>query len=210
MNKKRTRELKSIDNLLSIMDDLREACPWDKKQTFESLRHLTIEEVYELSDSLLSDNSDDIKNELGDILLHIVFYSKIASESNLSGVPKNLPSLIMALRVQEKASGIGFDWTSKVDVKNKIFEELRELDDEIQKKDTVKMKSELGDLLFSIVNFSRFIGVNADDALQESNLKFIKRFKFMEESIKKNNIDIENINTNDWDKLWNQSKKIYK
>ena len=97
-----------------------------------------------------------------------------------------------------------------MDVKNKIFEELRELDYEIQKKDTVKMKSELGDLLFSIVNFSRFIGVNADDALQESNLKFIKRFKFMEESIKKNNIDIENINTNDWDKLWNQSKKIYK
>ena len=260
MNKKRTRELKSIDNLLSIMDDLREACPWDRKQTFESLRHLTIEEVYELSDSLLSNNSDEIKNELGDILLHIVFYSKIASESNLfdisdvansickklvkrhphvygkinvksaaevkynwerikkkekkdgilSGVPKNLPSLIMALRVQEKASGIGFDWTSTVDVKNKIFEELRELDDEIEKKDAVKIKSELGDLLFSIVNFSRFIGVNPDDALQESNLKFIKRFKFMEELIKKNNIEIDNIKTNDWDKLWNQSKKIYK
>ena len=116
----------------------------------------------------------------------------------------------MALRVQEKASGIGFDWTSTVDVKNKIFEELRELDDEIEKKDAVKIKSELGDLLFSIVNFSRFIGVNADDALQESNLKFIKRFKFMEESIKKNNIEIDNIKTNDWDKLWNQSKKIYK
>ena len=221
-----------IEKLIKIMDELREKCPWDKKQTIQSLRHLTIEEVYELSESIQNQNYDEIKKELGDLLLHIVFYSKIASENNkfsfddviedickklvdrhphiygdmslsseadvksnwekiklkegrksiLSGVPKSLPTLIKSYRIQEKVSGIGFDWKLKKDVISKIKEEINELEVEINN-DTNKIEDEFGDLLFSLINYSRFLKINPDDALNKTNQKFIKRFKKMENII---------------------------
>ena len=221
-----------IEKLIKIMDELREKCPWDKKQTIQSLRHLTIEEVYELSESIQNQNYDEIKKELGDLLLHIVFYSKIASENNkfsfddviedickklvdrhthiygnlnvsseddvksnwekiklkegrksiLSGVPKSLPTLIKSYRIQEKVSGVGFDWKLKKDVISKIKEEINELEVEV-KKDTSNIEDEFGDLLFSLINYSRFLKINPDDALNKTNEKFIKRFKKMENII---------------------------
>ena len=221
-----------IEKLIKIMDELREKCPWDKKQTIQSLRHLTIEEVYELSESIQNQNYDEIKKELGDLLLHIVFYSKIASENNkfsfddvvedickklvdrhphiygnlnvsseddvksnwekiklkegrksiLSGVPKSLPTLIKSYRIQEKVSGVGFDWKLKKDVISKIKEEINELEVEVNN-DTSNIEDEFGDLLFSLVNYSRFLKINPDDALNKTNEKFIKRFKKMENII---------------------------
>ena len=224
---------KKIEKLIKIMNELREKCPWDKKQTIQSLRHLTIEEVYELSESIQNQNYDEIKKELGDLLLHIVFYCKIASENNefnlddviediceklvirhphiygnlnvsseddvksnwekiklkdgrksiLSGVPKSLPTLIKSYRIQEKVSGIGFDWKLKKDVVAKIKEEINELEAEINN-NTNNIEEEFGDLLFSLVNYSRFLKINPDDALNKTNKKFIKRFKKMENIIK--------------------------
>ena len=229
-----------IEKLIKIMDELREKCPWDKKQTIQSLRHLTIEEVYELSESIQNQNYDEIKKELGDLLLHIVFYSKIASENNkfsfddviedickklvdrhphiygdmslsseadvksnwekiklkegrksiLSGVPKSLPTLIKSYRIQEKVSGIGFDWKLKKDVISKIKEEINELEVEINN-DTNKIEDEFGDLLFSLINYSRFLKINPDDALNKTNQKFIKRFKKMENIIQNGSKKIE-------------------
>ena len=238
------------------MNELREKCPWDKKQTIQSLRHLTIEEVYELSESIQNQNYDEIKKELGDLLLHIVFYSKIASENNkfsfddviedickklvdrhphiygdmslsseadvksnwekiklkegrksiLSGVPKSLPTLIKSYRIQEKVSGIGFDWKLKKDVISKIKEEINELEVEINN-DTNKIEEEFGDLLFSLINYSRFLKINADDALNKTNQKFIKRFKKMENIIQNGSKKIEDLDLDELNHYWLVAKK---
>ena len=245
--------------LISIMDELREQCPWDKEQTIDSLRHLTLEEVYELSDAILSSNMDEIKKELGDILLHVVFYARIASESGdfniadvidnicdklvhrhphiysdikvkdvkevknnweklklkegknsvLSGVPKSLPSLIKAYRIQEKVKGVGFEWENKDQVLSKVMEEFNELEIEIKNKNQDLVESEFGDLLFSLINYARFIGVNAEDALEKTNKKFIKRFQLMEEELKKDNKDFTNISLSEMNNYWEISKKKY-
>ena len=245
-----------IEKLIKIMDELREKCPWDKKQTIQSLRHLTIEEVYELSESIQNQNYDEIKKELGDLLLHIVFYSKIASENNkfsfddviedickklvdrhphiygnlnvsseddvksnwekiklkegrksiLSGVPKSLPTLIKSYRIQEKVSGVGFDWKLKKDVISKIKEEINELEVEV-KKDTSNIEDEFGDLLFSLINYSRFLKINPDDALNKTNEKFIKRFKKMENIIQNDEKKIDNLNLNELNHYWLIAKK---
>ena len=245
-----------IEKLIKIMDELREKCPWDKKQTNQSLRHLTIEEVYELSESIQNQNYDEIKKELGDLLLHIVFYSKIASENNkfsfddviedickklvdrhphiygdmslsseadvksnwekiklkegrksiLSGVPKSLPTLIKSYRIQEKVSGIGFDWKLKKDVISKIKEEINELEVEINN-DTNKIEDEFGDLLFSLINYSRFLKINPDDALNKTNEKFIKRFKKMENIIQNGSKKIEDLDLNELNHYWLVAKK---
>ncbi|MEP1953962.1 MAG: nucleoside triphosphate pyrophosphohydrolase, partial [Algoriphagus sp.] len=236
----RAEQLSAFDRLLTIMDELREQCPWDKKQTTESLRHLTIEETFELSDAILEGNPDEIKKELGDILLHIVFYAKIGSEegnfdmktiidtlcdklirrhphiygdvtaddeeavkqnwekikltekgntSVLGGVPKSLPALIKAMRIQEKARGVGFDWEEKSQVWEKVEEEMQEFKDEFnaaEKKeiDLEKVSGEFGDLLFSLINYARFININPEEALERTNKKFIKRFQYLEEAAK--------------------------
>ena len=245
-----------IEKLIKIMDELREKCPWDKKQTIQSLRHLTIEEVYELSESIQNQNYDEIKKELGDLLLHIVFYSKIASENNkfsfddviedickklvdrhphiygnlnvsseddvksnwekiklkegrksiLSGVPKSLPTLIKSYRIQEKVSGVGFDWKLKKDVISKIKEEINELEVEINN-DTNKIEDEFGDLLFSLVNYSRFLKINPDDALNKTNEKFIKRFKKMENIIQNDAKKIDNLDLKELNHYWLIAKK---
>ena len=245
-----------IEKLIKIMDELREKCPWDKKQTIQSLRHLTIEEVYELSESIQNQNYDEIKKELGDLLLHIVFYSKIASENNkfsfddiiedickklvdrhphiygdmslsseadvksnwekiklkegrksiLSGVPKSLPTLIKSYRIQEKVSGIGFDWKLKKDVISKIKEEINELEVEV-KNDTSNIEDEFGDLLFSLINYSRFLKINPDDALNKTNQKFIKRFKKMENIIQNGSKKIEDLDLNELNHYWLVAKK---
>ena len=245
-----------IEKLIKIMDELREKCPWDKKQTIQSLRHLTIEEVYELSESIQNQNYDEIKKELGDLLLHIVFYSKIASENNkfsfddviedickklvdrhphiygnlnvsseddvksnwekiklkegrksiLSGVPKSLPTLIKSYRIQEKVSGIGFDWKLKKDVISKIKEEINELEVEV-KNDTSNIEDEFGDLLFSLINYSRFLKINPDDALNKTNEKFIKRFKKMENIIQNDAKKIDNLDLNELNHYWLIAKK---
>ena len=239
------------------MDELREKCPWDKKQTIQSLRHLTIEEVYELSESIQNQNYDEIKKELGDLLLHVVFYSKIASENNkfsledviddickklvdrhphiygdtsvrsvddvksnwekiklkegkksiLSGVPKSLPTLIKSYRIQEKVSGIGFDWKLKKDVISKIKEEINELEIEINN-NTNNVEDEFGDLLFSLVNYSRFLKINVDDALNKTNQKFINRFKKMEKIIENDSKKIEDLDFNELNNYWIIAKNL--
>ena len=256
----RANQLKALDRLLTIMDELRKKCPWDKKQTFESLRHLTIEETYELGDAILDDNLPEIKNELGDLLLHIVFYSKIGSETEdfdfedvansicdklisrhphiygdvtvknenevkenweklklkegknsvLEGVPKSLPALIKANRIQDKVSGVGFDWEEPDQVWKKVQEELSELNEEIKKgtKDTIE--SEFGDVLFSMINYARFINVNPENALEKTNKKFINRFQFLEKAAKKEGKELAEMTLSEMDVYWEQSKKIYK
>ena len=220
---------KAFERLLKIMDELREQCPWDKDQTMDSLRYLTIEELYELSDAILNKDMEEIKKELGDILLHIVFYSRIASETNdfdisdvihavcdklvhrhphiygdvkvkdaievkknweklklkegkksvLEGVPKSLPAIVKSFRIQEKVRGIGFDWDNKNQVWDKVLEEIEELKIEVEKGDKDKIESEFGDVLFALTNYSRFINVNPEDALERTNKRFIKRFQIM-------------------------------
>ena len=252
----RKKQLEAIDRLLTIMDDLREQCPWDRKQTFESLRHLTIEETYELSESLLKGSPEDIKSELGDLLLHIVFYAKIGSEQSsfdiadvanricdkliqrhphvygdievadekevkqnweqlklkhdrkgvLDGVPDSLPSLIKAYRMQEKAAGVGFDWDQTVGVMQKIEEELQEFYDEVDRNDKASAEAEFGDLLFSLVNYARFIGINPDDALSRANQKFRSRFAGMEKKISNRQINMNQLKLDDWEKLWQEVK----
>lgn len=257
MDNKRTQQLKALDRLLTIMEELREGCPWDKKQTFQSLRHLTIEETYELSEALLEEDLDGIKKELGDVLLHIIFYAKIGSEQDafdigdvanfisekliqrhphiygdvsvaddeevkknweqlklkegnnsvLSGVPKSLPSLIMASRMQDKAAGIGFDWDSIDGVKEKIKEELRELEHEITQDNKEKIAAELGDVFFSLVNYARFLGINPDDALASTNNQFRMRFTTMEEAAKSQHLSINSLTAAQWESLWHAAKK---
>ena len=250
-------KLKAFERLLIIMDELRAQCPWDKKQTIESLRHLTIEETYELADAILDENMEDIKEEIGDIMLHMVFYAKIASETNdfdiadslngvcdklverhphiygdtiaeteeevkrnwekiklksgkksvLGGVPKSLPALVKASRIQEKARGIGFDWDNKDQVWEKVKEEIEELKVEIDNKSD-KIEDEFGDVLFSLINYARFIGVNPENALEKTNKKFIKRFQYLEVESKKDGKDLSEMSLEEMDMYWEKAKKI--
>jgi XTP/dITP diphosphohydrolase len=244
--------------VLQIMDDLRSKCPWDKIQTNETLRLLTIEETYELADAILQDSAQDIKKELGDLLLHIVFYSKIAEEKNqfdfadvcnslseklihrhphiygdtivkddnevkqnweslklkegntssLAGVPSALPSLIKAIRIQEKARGVGFDWDHKEQVWDKLNEELCEFHQEVTSdNDPVRLEDEFGDILFALVNYARFYNVNPENALEKANLKFIRRFVEMEKCIAGNNTDFRQLNLDQMEEYWVKAKK---
>lgn len=254
---RRKQSLESFDKLLSIMDELREKCPWDKKQNFETLRHLTIEETYELADAIIENNSSEIKKELGDLLLHIVFYAKIGSEdksfdikdiidslneklirrhphiygnreakdskqveenweeiklregreSTLSGVPKTLPALIKAYRMQDKARGVGFDWDNVDQVWAKVEEEIEELRFEIKSGNKDKIEEEFGDTLFALINYSRFINVNPETALERTNKKFINRFQFIEKEVIKQNKNMKDMTLEELDKIWNQAKK---
>lgn len=253
------RELSEFSRLLEIMDELRLKCPWDKKQTLESLRYLTIEETYELSDAIIDEDLDSIKKELGDLILHIVFYSKIGSEKNafdigdvlesinnklierhphiygdekvatakdvkdnwekikiqkegrksvLGGVPRSLPPLVKAYRMQEKASGVGFDWESDQQVWDKVEEELGELKEEVAKAENGRMEEEFGDLLFALVNYSRFIEVNPEDALEKANMKFKRRFQYLEEHIKKDGKSLFDMSLAEMDVYWEEAKKV--
>ena len=247
---------KAFIRLVEIMDRLREECPWDKKQTIDSLRYLTIEEMYELSDAILDKNMDEIKKELGDLMLHIVFYSRIASEkkhfditdvldsisdklihrhphiygdvvandvkqvkenweklklkegkkSVLEGVPKSLPAIVKAYRIQEKVRGIGFDWQNKNQVWDKVQEEIEEFQREEKKNDAEKMEEEFGDVLFSLVNYSRFVNVNPEDALEKTNKKFIRRFQFMEQKIKEDGLDLSKLSFEQMNNFWDMAK----
>ncbi len=248
--------LDAFGRLLSIMDDLRAQCPWDKKQTMESLSHLTIEEVYELYDAIMDKNLDEVKKELGDIMLHLVFYAKIASETGeftitevlhsvcdklverhphiygdvkastveevkanwekiklksgknsvLEGVPKSLPALVKAIRIQEKARGVGFDWPDEKGVWEKVKEEWNELEDARNKENQADMEEEFGDLMFSLVNLSRFMNINPEEALTKANLKFISRFQWMETTSRENGKAFSDLTINEMDQLWNQAK----
>ena len=250
-------QLQSLERLLDIMDELREKCPWDRKQTFETLRHLTIEETYELGDAILENNLDEIKKELGDLLLHIFFYSKIGSEkksfdiadvanqiadklirrhphiygetnvegadqvvknwediklkegkkSVLEGVPNSLPALVKAYRIQEKVSGVGFDWDKKEAVLEKVKEELDELRTEIDAGDSKKMEAELGDVMFSLVNYARFLRVNPENALERTNKKFIRRFKYIEDKALKSHRKVSELSNEEMEILWEEAKK---
>ena len=246
-----------FDRLLNIMDELREKCPWDQKQTMESLTHLTIEETYELVDSILDKDMSEVKGELGDLLLHIVFYSKIASETNdfdindvinsicdkliqrhphvygneiikneedvnrnwekiklksgkksvLQGVPKSLPAMVKATRIQEKVKGVGFDWDNKEQVFEKVKEEFSELHLEIKRTDNQeKIEKEFGDVLFSMINYARFIGVDPESALERTNKKFIGRFNYLEQEVKKNKLDLMKMTLEEMDLIWDKSK----
>ena len=256
----RESQLKAINRLLDIMDDLREKCPWDKKQTLESLRHLTIEETYELADAILDDNLQEIKKELGDVLLHIVFYAKIGSEKNafdiadvansicdklidrhphiygdikvdneedvkrnweqlklkegktsvLEGVPKSLPAVVKANRIQDKVAGVGFDWEQPEQVWEKVQEELSELNTEIKKGNKENIEKEFGDVLFSMINYARFIGVNPENALEKTNKKFINRFQYLEKAAKKEGKQLSEMSLAEMDVYWEASKKLYK
>ncbi|RYM31465.1 nucleoside triphosphate pyrophosphohydrolase [Brumimicrobium glaciale] len=248
--------LKAFERLLNIMDDLRAKCPWDKKQTLESLRHLTIEETYELADAILDNDLDELKGEIGDVMLHMVFYSKIASEkgafditdvlnaicdklvhrhphiygdviaedeatvkanweklklkegkkSVLQGVPKSLPSLVKAARIQEKVRGIGFDWDDSKQVLAKVHEELAELEVEV-KNNSDQIEQEFGDVMFSMINYARFIGVNPETALERTNKKFIKRFQYMEVKMNEEGKKFDEMNLEQMDVYWEQAKK---
>ena len=252
-------KIKAFERLLIIMDELREQCPWDMKQTMDSLRYLTIEELYELSDAILEKDMPEIKKELGDILLHIIFYSRIASETNdfdiadvinnicekliyrhphiyadvkvsdekevkknweklklkegresvLEGVPKSLPAIVKAFRIQEKVSGIGFDWDNKSQVWEKVLEEIEELKVEIKKGDNDRIESEFGDVLFALTNYARFIDVNPEDALERTNKRFIKRFQIMEKIITKDGLDLSDMKLSEMDIFWEKAKDIY-
>ncbi len=255
--------LLAFERLLNIMDDLRAKCPWDKKQTMESLRHLTIEEVYELSDSILEKDVNEVKKELGDIMLHLVFYAKIGSEqkafditdvlngiceklisrhphiygdvivnneedvkrnweqlklkegnkSVLEGVPVSLPALVKASRIQEKARGVGFDWEKKEQVWEKVEEELQEFKEHFNAEsneliDNENAEKEFGDLLFSLINYARFININPENALEKTNKKFIKRFQYLEQKAKELGKDLQNMSLSEMDIFWEEAKKI--
>ncbi len=254
----REQQLSAFNRLLDIMDELREKCPWDKKQTLESLRNLTIEEVYELGDAIIENDLDEVKKELGDVLLHIVFYAKIGSEkkafdiadvanaisdklisrhphiygdevveteeqvlqnweklklkegnkSVLGGVPKSLPAMVKANRIQEKARGVGFDWDDASQVWEKVQEELIEFQDEVIANNQEKMEDEFGDVLFSLINYARFVNINPENALEKTNVKFIKRFQYLEEKAKLDGKSLENMTLEEMDVYWNQAKKI--
>ena len=249
--------LEAFKRLLDIMDDLRAKCPWDKKQTMETLRHLTIEETYELSDAILDGDLNEVKKEIGDLMLHLVFYSKIGSEkeaftitdvingicekliyrhphiygdvkvqdeeevkanweklklkegntSVLEGVPKSLPSLVKASRIQDKVKGVGFDWEKKEQVWEKVEEEIQEFKVEVEK-GSEKIEDEFGDVLFSLINYARFINVNPDDALEKTNKKFIKRFQYLEAEAKKIGRELSDMTLAEMDVYWNKAKSL--
>lgn len=250
----------SFLRLLKIMDELREQCPWDKKQTIESIRHLTIEETFELSDAILKKDLPEIKKELGDILLHIVFYSRIASETGdfnikdvmdalceklifrhphiygdvkaetpeqvtqnweqlkqkekggnksvLAGVPNSMPALLKAYRIQEKARAVGFDWDKPEQVYDKVKEELAEFELEVKNKNTENAEKEFGDILFSLINYARFLNINPEDALEQTNKKFIKRFAYMETKVKEQGKQIADCKLEELDGYWNEAKNL--
>lgn len=254
----RKDQLKAFDRLLTIMDELREQCPWDKKQTLQSLRHLTIEETYELGDAILDNDLEEVKKELGDLLLHIVFYAKIGSETSdfdiadvaneiceklihrhphiygdvtvaneeevkrnwenlklkegknsvLEGVPQSLPAMVKASRIQDKVAGVGFDWEKPYQVFEKLKEELDELQHEIEAQDQDKIESEFGDVLFSMINYARFLNVNPEDSLERTNKKFIKRFQYLEAKAKENNKTLKDMTLAEMDIFWEEAKKL--
>ena len=257
----RKEQLEAFGQLLDIMDELREKCPWDRKQTFESLRVQTIEESYELTEAILANDMDEVKKELGDLLLHIVFYAKMGSEqgrfdiadvinslcqkliyrhphvfgdekansaeavlqnweqlklkekgrkpSVLSGVPKSLPALVKVYRIQDKTHSVGFDWPEREQVWAKVEEELQEFKTELQADPSSKAtESEFGDLLFSLVNAARLYKINPENALDSTNLKFISRFNYLEEQIKKNGKTLKDTTLEEMDQLWNEAKKV--
>tara|TARA_B100001287_G_C22663638_1_gene521719 strand:- start:236 stop:1012 length:777 start_codon:yes stop_codon:yes gene_type:complete len=253
---KLNKKLKAISKLLDVMDTLRSDCPWDKKQTFKSLRPLTIEETYELAEAILNKNNDEIKKELGDLLLHIIFYSKIASESNyfdigdvansiiekliyrhphifnkrieigenevkknweklklsegnkgvLSGVPKSLPSMLKAIRIQKKVSNVGFEWKKASEVKQKILEEINELEIEIKNNNKDKVEDEFGDVLFSLINYARFLDLDPDYCLEKTNKKFIDRFNLLEKKLQIDNKNFDNVSLLELNEYWEKTK----
>lgn len=250
--------LVGFGRLLTIMDDLREQCPWDRKQTMETLRPLTIEEMYELADAILKNDLDEVKKELGDVMLHLVFYAKIASEkkafditdvlngicekliarhphiygdvkvsgeeevkqnweklklkegkkSVLEGVPNSLPAMVKATRIQEKARGVGFDWDNQEQVWEKLQEELGELKAEVDAGHAEQMEGEFGDLLFSMINYARFLEVNPENALEKTNQKFIKRFQYLESQAAARGLQLQNMSLQEMDAFWNEAKKL--
>ncbi|MEQ9402129.1 MAG: nucleoside triphosphate pyrophosphohydrolase [Cyclobacteriaceae bacterium] len=249
-------KLEAFDRLLTIMDELRENCPWDKKQTMETLRHLTIEETYELSDAIIENDLEEVKKELGDLMLHLVFYARIGSEkkkfdvadvlngvceklirrhphiygdlkvedekevkenwekiklkekgntSVLGGVPKSLPAMVKAMRIQEKARGVGFDWDNKDQVWDKVNEELTEFEAET---DSDKQTAEFGDVIFSLINYARFLDINPEEALERTNKKFISRFQYLEEACKKDGKQFGEMTLEEMDKYWEKAKSV--
>src|SRR5690554_6106276 len=254
----RSDQLQALDRLLTILDELREQCPWDKKQTLESLRHLTIEETYELGDAILDNNLIEVKKELGDLLLHIFFYARIGSEkkafdiadvahaiadklierhphiygdvqvtdeaevkrnweqiklkegkkSVLEGVPKSLPAMVKSSRIQDKVAGVGFDWEQPEQVFEKLKEELEELQDEVYKADYKRMEAEFGDVLFSIINYARFLKIDPESALERTNKKFIKRFQYLEEKSRELSKPLKEMTLAEMDVFWEEAKKL--
>ena len=251
-------QLQAFERLLDIMDDLREKCPWDKKQTLQTLRHLTIEETYELGDAILDNDLNEVKKELGDLLLHIVFYAKIGSETNdfdiadvcndiceklihrhphiysdtvvkdeeevkqnweklklkegkksvLEGVPRSLPALVKASRIQDKVKGVGFDWEESHQVWDKVQEELQELHEEVKSGNQDAIEAEFGDVLFSMINYARFLNVNPEDALERTNKKFIKRFQYLESKANDLGKSLMDMSLAEMDVFWEEAKKL--
>ena len=254
----REEKLKAFDRLLTIMDELRAQCPWDRKQTMESLRHLTIEETYELGDAILDNDLKEVQGELGDLLLHIVFYAKIGSEkgsfdiadvangiceklinrhphiygdvkveneeevkqnwekiklkegkkSVLQGVPKSLPAMVKANRIQDKVAGVGFDWEQPDQVFEKLQEELGELQEEVAQGNKDRIEAEFGDVLFSMINYARFLGINPENALERTNKKFSKRFQFLEKEAQKEGKALKDMSLAEMDIYWNKAKEM--
>lgn len=254
----RENQLKAFDRLLSIMDELREQCPWDRKQTMESLRHLTIEETYELGDAILDNDLEEVRKELGDLLLHLVFYAKIGSETKdfdiadvangiceklisrhphiygdvkvadeeevkknwenlklkegkksvLEGVPRSLPAVVKASRIQEKVAGVGFDWEKPAQVFEKLQEELGEFQHEVTSDNKDKMEAEFGDVLFSMINYARFLGINPENALERTNKKFISRFQYLEANAAEKNKALKDMTLEEMDIFWTEAKGL--
>ncbi len=254
----REEQLKAFDRLLTIMEELREQCPWDRKQTMESLRHLTIEETYELGDAILDNDVEEVRKELGDLLLHLVFYAKIGSETKdfdiadvangicdkliarhphiygdvevadeeevkknwenlklkegktsvLEGVPRSLPAVVKASRIQEKVAGVGFDWEKPEQVFEKLQEELGELQHEINTENKDKIEAEFGDVMFSMINYARFLGINPENALERTNKKFITRFQYLEGKAKGQNKALKDMTLAEMDVFWNEAKLL--
>ncbi|WP_339649164.1 nucleoside triphosphate pyrophosphohydrolase [uncultured Salegentibacter sp.] len=254
----REEQLKAFDRLLTIMEELREQCPWDRKQTMESLRHLTIEETYELCDAILDNDLEEVRKELGDLLLHLVFYAKIGSETKefdiadvangicdkliarhphiygdvevadeeevkknwenlklkegktsvLEGVPRSLPAVVKASRIQEKVAGVGFDWEKPEQVFEKLQEELGELQHEINTENKDKIEAEFGDVMFSMINYARFLGINPENALERTNKKFITRFQYLEGKAQGQNKALKDMTLAEMDVFWNEAKLL--
>ncbi|MEL6811496.1 MAG: nucleoside triphosphate pyrophosphohydrolase [Bacteroidota bacterium] len=254
----RQDQLQAYDRLLTIMDELREQCPWDRKQTMQTLRHLTIEETYELGDAILENDLNEVKKELGDLLLHIVFYAKIGSETDdfdmadvandiceklisrhphiygdidvadeeevkqnwenlklkegkksvLEGVPKSLPAMVKANRIQDKVAGVGFDWEESHQVFEKLKEELEELQHEVVENNSEKIEQEFGDVLFSMINYARFLKVDPESALERTNKKFMKRFQYLEGKAKESGKALKDMTLAEMDVYWNEAKRL--
>ena len=209
----RKEQMEAFGRFLDILDELREKCPWDRKQTNESLRPNTIEETYELCDALMKDDKKDICKELGDVLLHVAFYAKIGSETGdfdikdvCDRVPSALPSLIKAYRIQDKARNVGFDWEERSQVWSKVKEEIGEFEAEVENMDKEKAEAEFGDVMFSLINAARLYKINPDNALEHTNQKFIRRFNYLEEHSIKQGKELKNMTLEEMDAIWNEAK----